>query len=264
MPRPVFARDRDHRRRWRRRGSRRGRTSSSSTSVTSHFESTTSVEQCALRATSATERSWSTSPSLESTRTSATSARSAACERAQLRVVLDPLALLALAPQAGGVDEHEGPVAALGAPCRSRRASCPARRRRSRAPRRASALSRLDLPTFGRPRIATRIASCADLASGRCPGAAHDRVEQVAGAVAVHAPRAGPGRRARAGGTRARARPAAGSSILFASRTPACAARRRIAASSSSPGVIPARASTTNRTRSASAIAARACSAISA
>ena len=46
------------------------------------------------------------------------------------------------------------------------------------------AFSRLDLPTFGRPRIATRIAS----SPSRRPGAGQardDRVEQVAGVVAV-------------------------------------------------------------------------------
>ena len=57
-------------------------------------------------------------------------------ERAQLRVVLDPLPLLALAADARGVDEDERPLAALGARCRSSRGSFPAARRRSPAPRR--------------------------------------------------------------------------------------------------------------------------------
>ena len=73
--------------------------------------------------------------------------------------------------------------------------------------------------------------------------------------------RAAPGRRARAGGTRARATSWAGSSILFAITSTGLCERRRIAASSSSPGITPARASATNRTRSASAIAACACAA---
>jgi hypothetical protein len=47
---------------------------------------------------------------------------------------------------------------------------------------------------------------------------------------------------------------------LFAIRKTGLRDRRRIAASSSSPGVIPVRVSTTKRTRSASAIAVRACS----
>ena len=50
----------------------------SSISEMSHFESTISVEQCALRATSTAVMSPSTIPSLASIRTSATSARSAA------------------------------------------------------------------------------------------------------------------------------------------------------------------------------------------
>ena len=54
----------------------------------------------------------------------------------------------------------------------------------------------------------------------------------------------------------------AGSSILFASRSTGLCAMRRISATSSSPGVMPARASTTKRTRSASSTAARAWSAI--
>ena len=57
---------------------------------------------------------------------------------------------------------------------------------------------------------------------------------------------------------------AAGSSILFASTITGRPDRRRRSASSSSPGVIPARASTTKSTRSASPIAARACSTIAA
>ena len=98
------------------------------------------------------------------------------------------------------------------------------------------------MPTFGRPRIATRIASSADLGRAAWPGKQlEDRVEEVAGAVAVQG--------------RERDRVAepepveleciwsvrAGSSTLFASRSTGLRERRsRIAAISSSPGVIPA------------------------
>ena len=53
-----------------------------------------------------------------------------------------------------------------------------------------------------------------------------------------------------------------GSSILFATSSTSFFDSRRICASSSSPGVTPTRASTMKSTRSASAIAARACSTI--
>ena len=183
-------------------------------------------------------------------------------ERAQLRVVLDPLALLALAAEAGGVDEHErrGRRAASTVSIASRVVPGTSETITRSSP--SSAFRRLDLPTFGRPRIATRIAS-SPTSCRPLPGSiVDDRVEQVAGAVAVQGRERASGRRGRAGGTRARARPAPGRRSCSRAGAPACAPRRRIAASSSSPGVIPARASTTNRTRSASAIAARACSAI--
>ena len=182
-------------------------------------------------------------------------------ERPQLRVVLDPLPLLALAADPRGVDEHERAVAALqdGVDRVARRAR--ASRRRSRAPRRAARSagstcrrsagrgSRPGSPPRPPPAARCREASSRRRRAGRrCRGRA--------------GPRAAPGRRGRAGGTRTRARPGRGSSILFASSSTGLCARRRIAASSSSPGVIPARASTTNRIRSASAIAARAWSAI--
>ena len=77
--RPVFADTATSGGRCLSRSANRGRRSSMPTVEMSHFEATTSVEFCDLRATSATARSWSTSPSLASTRTSATSARSAAC-----------------------------------------------------------------------------------------------------------------------------------------------------------------------------------------
>ena len=52
-----------------------------------------------------------------------------------------------------------------------------------------------------------------------------DLVEQVAGAVAVQRRRAGPGRRARAGGTRPRRGRAAGRRSCSRARSPACATR---------------------------------------
>ena len=70
------------------------------------------MEHCALRATSATARSWSTIPSLASTSDERDVGPLGGLERAQLRVVLDPLPLLALAAQARGVDEDEGVLAA--------------------------------------------------------------------------------------------------------------------------------------------------------
>ena len=77
-PRPVFAETAMSGGRWRSRAASRGRTSSMPTMPTSHFARTTIVAHIALRATSATARSWSTTPSDTSTSTSATSARSAA------------------------------------------------------------------------------------------------------------------------------------------------------------------------------------------
>ncbi len=183
-PRPVFAETAITGGRWRSREARRGCTSSSVDLVTSHFESTTSVEQPALRATSATARSCSTMPSLASTRTSATSARSAAAERAQLRVVLDPLPLLALAPQAGRVDEQEGAVVAL-------------QHRVDRVARRAGDV-RDDHALLADERVQERrlahVRAAEDgdadrLVAERRPALAReqrdDLVEQVAGAVAV-------------------------------------------------------------------------------
>ena len=202
----------------------------------SHFERTTSVEQPAVRATSATARSCSTTPSLESTRTSATSARSAARDRPELRVVLDALPLPALSAHAGGVDEHERRLAAL-----EHRVDAVARRpglarRRSRAPRRRARSGGSTCPRSGarewrrgsrppRPPPALR------------PGAPRRSVEQVAGAVAVHAPRSATGspRPSRWNSSAAASR--CGSSILFATTTTGLRARRRISAISSSPGV---------------------------
>ena len=80
-------------------------------------------------------------------------------ERAQLGVVVDPLALLALAAQAGGVDEQERAAVVL--EHRVDRVARRARHLESTIVRSSptSLLKSDDLPTFGRPRIATRIAS---------------------------------------------------------------------------------------------------------
>ena len=125
----------------------------------------------------------------------------------------------------------------------------------------SSAFRSDDLPTFGRPRIATRIASsptipssrpgsCATTSSSRSPVPWPWRAESGTGSPSP----------SRWNSTASRSR--RGSSILFASTITGLPETRRIVASSSSPGVIPARASTTKRTRSASPIAVFACSAM--
>ena len=70
----------------------------------SHFESTISVAQCALRATSTAVMSPSTIPSLAVDQDERDVGALRGVERAQLGVVLDPLPLLALAAKARGVD----------------------------------------------------------------------------------------------------------------------------------------------------------------
>ena len=103
----------------------------------------------------------------------------------------------------------------------------------------------------------------ADRRRGRRPGSSvDDLVEQVAGAVAVQRRERRPGRRGRAGGTRAPPRRAPGRRSCSRAASTGLCERAQDRASSSSPGVMPARASTTKSTRSASATAARACSAI--
>ena len=185
-------------------------------------------------------------------------------ERAQLRVVLDPLALLALAAQAGGVDQQERAAVVLehGVDRVARRA------RHLRDDRALGADERVEERRLAdvRPaedRDADRlVAETCAAAVALSSQPRDDLVEQVAGVVCRACPRAASGRRGRAGGTRARASPAPGRRSCSRARAPACASCARISASSSSPGVTPARASTTKSTRSASAIAARACSTI--
>ena len=182
-------------------------------------------------------------------------------ERAQLRVVLDPLALLSLAPQAGRVDELVACGRRARGSCRSRRASCRARRRRSRARRRRARSGGTTCRRSGgrgsrrgspRRRPAPGLRRAAARRSGRAGRRCRGRAAR----------RAGTGRRARACGTRAPRGPCAGRRSCSPARAPASSRRAGVTASSSSPGVIPCRASTTKRTRSASSIAVRACFAI--
>src|SRR5512133_3194532 len=120
------------------------------------------------------------------------------------------------------------------------------------SPRRA--FRRLDLPTFGRPRMATRIAS-SPTSCGPLPGS---MVTTASSRSPVPWPcwaESGTGSPRPSRWNSNASASWSGSSILFASNSTGLRARRRIAASSSSPGVIPARASTTKRIRAAAAIA---------
>ena len=101
--------------------------------------------------------------------------------------------------------------------CRSRRASCPGTSETITRSAPTSAFSSDDLPTFGRPRIATRIASSPDLRRP-LPGQLLDDLGRAGRRCRGRAaPRAGTDRRARACGTRRASRSRRGSSILFAS-----------------------------------------------
>ena len=105
-------------------------------------------------------------------------------ERAQLRVVLDPLALLALAAEPGGVDEHEGAVAALehGVDRVARRAGHLGDDHALLAEQRVQEARLADVRP-AEDRDADRL--LADLLRAAAGEHRHDRVEQVAGAVAV-------------------------------------------------------------------------------
>ena len=177
------------------------------------------------------------SPRRRRSATSATSARSRGLERAQLRVVVDPLPLPALAAQAGGVDQQERAAVVLEHACRSRRASCPGTSETIVRSAPSSALKSDDLPTFGRPRIATRIASSpTSRAAGRLAlEQLDDLVEQVAGAVPCSA-ESGNGSPRPSRWNSSASDSCEGSSILFASTSTGLCAARRIVASSSSPG----------------------------
>ncbi len=127
-----------------------------------------------------------------------------------------------------------------------------------------SALTRLDLPTFGRPRIATRMASSGTV--GRCAGAIRSSSPTIRSSRSPlpvpWRPEIGIGSPSPRRWSSSASGSWPGSSILFARTSTGLRASRRIWATSSSPGVMPARASTTKRTRSASATASRACVAI--
>ena len=246
--------------RWRSRRCSSGRTSSIVTVDSSHFERTTSVEHCALRAMSATARSPVDDPPARrrsararcrrarppraraapsSTRSPGAASACAAgrrCRRARSRPSPLEHGVDRVARRSGHVrDDH-----ALAAEQRVQRATT-CRRSAGRGSRRESP---------PRPRLGPRRVR---------PLEVRDHlVEQVAGAVAVQ-------RRERDRVAEAelveleRERVAPGSSILFAIRSTGLCESRRISATSSSPGVMPICASTTKRTRSASATASRAC-----
>ena len=124
-----------------------------------------------------------------------------------------------------------------------------------------SALRSDDFPTFGRPRIATLIASSPtgrSLWPGSRPTISSRRSPEPcpwSAEIGIGSPSP---RRWNSSASRSRR----GSSSLFASTSTGRRDTRRISASSSSPGVMPAVASTTRRTRSASSTACRACAAI--
>ena len=116
------------------------------------------------------------------------------------------------------------------------------------------------MPAFGRPRIATRIAS-SPASAGPLPGRRAMIASRRSPVPCPCTAESGTGspRPSRWNSNASASRP--GSSILFAIRKIGLRECRRMAASSSSPGVIPVWVSTTKSTRSASAIAVRACSA---
>ena len=125
----------------------------------------------------------------------------------------------------------------------------------------SSAFRSDDFPTLGRPRIATRIASSPTIPSSR-PGSCETTSSSRSPVPWPWRAESGTGSPSPRRWNSTASRSRRGSSILFASTITGLPDARRIAASSSSPGVIPARASTTKRTRSASPIAVRACSAM--
>ena len=129
-------------------------------------------------------------------------------QRAHLAVVLDPLPVLALAPQAGRVDQPEPRVAAANGVSTASRVVPGGVGRRSPAAGPRIAFSSDDLPTLGRPRMATRISSSADPPAAPrrsiCVEPLDDRVQQVAGRRGRGAPRPSSGRPAPASAARAR------------------------------------------------------------
>ena len=186
MPRPVFAETAMNGGRWRSRRCSSGRDVLDRRSrVMSHFERTTSVEQCALRATSATARVLLDDPLARVDQDERDVGALGRLERAQLRVVLDPLPLPALAAEAGRVDEHERASAALehGVDRVARRARAPRRRSTRSAPRSALGATTCRRSAGRGSRRGSPRRRAAARAAAREPG--DDLVEQVAGAVAV-------------------------------------------------------------------------------
>ena len=172
--------------RCRRRRCSSGRTSSIVMFEMSHFESTISVAECDLRATSTAVMSPSTMPMARVDQDERDVGALRRFERAQLGVVVDSLPLPALAAQAGGVDEHEGAVAFVRGRCRSCRASFRERRRRSCAPRRRACCRATTCRRSGDrgSRRESRPAAPHALSSGE---PCDDLVEQVARVRAVQA-----------------------------------------------------------------------------
>ena len=161
------------------------------------------------------------------------------------------------------VDEPPGAGRRSSRPRRRGRGSCRRPRRRRPGPHPASALSRLDLPTFGRPTSATRRSPPASGSADRRDRRQHLEARRRAG-------RRSPGRGRPRPGT---ARPGRGStaptasasprwsSTLFAASTTGLPERRSSRTTASSVSVAPTVASTTNSTASASSTAISACSA---
>ena len=231
----------------------------------SHLESTISVEQCALRASSAARDVALDDPL--ATRRSARGRRRPAPPpgaRAAPSSTRSPGAAGACA--AGRRCRPAGtPGRRARAACRSRRASCPAA---SETIVRSAPIERVEQRRLAdvRPpedrdpdrrvarrsrRASPRSDSRSTITSSRSPvpwPCIPESGQRVAEPEPMELERRALLRRGR--------RP------CWRSRAPACRLRGRSSASSSSPGVTPARASATSSTRSASAIAARACSTI--
>ena len=263
MPRRVFAETAITGGRWRRRRSSCGFSSSSRCSVTSHLDRTTIVEHCDFRATSATARSPSVIPVRASTSTSATSARSAASSVRSSDQYSIPCRCLRLR-RIPAVSTSTNVVS-------SRRSTVSIASRvvpgTSETMTRSSPTSRFrseDLPTFGRPRMATRTAA-SSTSGGRSGASSRSRSTTSSRRSPVPCP----WRLEIANGSPRPSRwntwitsSRAGSSTLFATSSTGLRERRSRSAISSSPGVMPCLASTRKSTRSASSTAARACSAI--
>ena len=182
-------------------------------------------------------------------------------ERAELRVVVDPLPLLPLAAQAGRVDELIRPAVALEDRVDRVARRARARRRRSRAPRRR-ARSAATTCRRSAGRGSRRGSPLRRPAPARSPGSRSTIWSSRSPVPCPCSAESGNGSPSPSLWNSIASRSRRGSSILFASTITGFFAARRVTASSSSPGVIPWRASTTKSTRSASAIAARACCAI--